>query len=58
LTEKEEFRKLSEYGNSLCSYLKQNCHFFFIYKIGEQEGRTDTAWVDWYQWKREEVRKW
>jgi hypothetical protein len=44
--------------NSLCSYLKQNCHFFFIYKIGEQEGRTDTAWVDWYQWKREEVRKW
>jgi hypothetical protein len=31
-------------GNSLCSYFKQNCHFFFFYKTGEQEGRTGPAW--------------
>jgi hypothetical protein len=23
---------------------KQKCHLFFFYKIGEQEGRTGTAW--------------
>jgi hypothetical protein len=31
-------------GNSLCSYLKQTrMSFFFIYKIGEQEGRAGPA---------------
>jgi hypothetical protein len=30
-------------GNTLCSYRKQKCHFFF-YKIGEQEGRTGSVW--------------
>jgi hypothetical protein len=32
-------------GNFLCSYLKlQKCHFFFIYKIREQEGGTGPIW--------------
>jgi hypothetical protein len=30
---------------------KQKCHFFFFYKIGEQEGRTGPVWRDWYQWE-------
>jgi hypothetical protein len=32
-------------GNSLCSYLKEKCHFFFFYKIGEQEGGTGLDWT-------------
>jgi hypothetical protein len=29
--------------NSLCTYVKQKCHFF-VYKIGEQEGGIGPAW--------------
>jgi hypothetical protein len=34
-------------GNSLCSYLKQakmSFLFPFLYKLGEQEGKTSPAW--------------
>jgi hypothetical protein len=34
-------------GNSLCSYLKQKCYFFFFYKIREQEGRIGPVWGGW-----------
>jgi hypothetical protein len=29
---------------------KQKCHFFFFYKIGEQEDKTGLVWRGWYQW--------
>jgi hypothetical protein len=47
-------------GNSLCSYLKKTeMSLFFLYKIGEQEGRTVPVWGGghWYQWEGEEVEK-
>jgi hypothetical protein len=38
-------------GNSLHSYLKQKCHFFSFYKIGEQNGGTGPAWGGgWLPW--------
>jgi hypothetical protein len=52
-------------GNSLCSYLylrlaKTPCfsfifYVFFFCRIGEQEGRTGSAWggVEWQQWEGE-----
>jgi hypothetical protein len=49
-------------GKSLCSYLKQTkiSYFlllFFLYIIGELEGRTHPAWEGWYQWEGDEVQK-
>jgi hypothetical protein len=40
-------------GNFLCSYLKNA--IVFLYKIGEQEGKTDPVVVVgvWYQWEGE-----
>jgi hypothetical protein len=44
-------------GISLYSYLKPakmtlSSFLFFLYKIGEQEGRTGPAWEGcWYQWE-------
>jgi hypothetical protein len=36
-------------GNGLLANLNKKYHFFLIYKIREQEGRTSHVWRDWYQ---------